>query len=152
MGQGAAIVGALFGLGVLLAIGTLVGGLLLRAAIGLYNAMAGGAGSSEAVPEPPIDKAMGITFAAVLANVIVGSVVGLVMAAPMATTSDGAGGGGMIHQLVGLPAGLLVMAGMLSALLPTTFGRAVLVTLCHLLISAVLGGALLAIIGNVLTT
>ena len=62
------------------------------------------------MPELLIGKAMVITFVAALVNAIPGF--------------------GFLSALVGL----LVMAAMISALLPTTFGRGILVSLCYLLV------------------
>jgi hypothetical protein len=43
-----------------------------------------------------------------------------------------------VNQLISLPVTLVLMAGMLSWLLPTTIGRAFLVVLCHAFIVFVL--------------
>jgi hypothetical protein len=43
-----------------------------------------------------------------------------------------------VNQLIGIPVTFVIMAGMLSWLLPTTIGRAFLVTLCHSIIVFVL--------------
>ncbi|MEW4570730.1 hypothetical protein AB1L88_22930 [Tautonia sp. JC769] len=142
----AAILGALIGLGALLIIGTLVGAIILRAAISLRNKLAGGPETRDAVPEPAIGKAMGITFVATLANLIAGSGVEQFVGGLAAPSSGEGGGWNVIAQLVSLPVGLLVMAGMLSSALPTTFVQAIGVTICHLMISVILGGILLAIV------
>jgi hypothetical protein len=49
------------------------------------------------------------------------------------------------------PVNLLIMAAILSAMLPTTFGRAILVTLCYIVIGVLFVGGLL-LIGGVLIT
>jgi hypothetical protein len=56
----------------------------------------------------------------------------------------------LVAQLLSLPIGLLVMAGMNAALLPTSFGKGLLVALCHLLIvvvvaAVIIGGVVLVI-------
>lgn len=75
----------LCGLVVGVALGTLIGAVILRAAIALYNKMAGGPKSPSSVPEPAFGKAMWITFATTLVQLVAGFLVGLV---------TGAGGGG----------------------------------------------------------
>jgi len=122
-----------------LAIGTAIGAIILRAAVSMYNGMAGG----EGVPEPPMGRAMGIMFVTALVNGAAGFVLGMVVGGAAAAGGAQGQGAAVTAQLASLPVGFLVMAGMLSAMLPTTFGRAILVTLCHfiigLLIAAVLG-------------
>jgi hypothetical protein len=54
------------------AVGTLIGAVFLRAAVALYNKMAGGASSPGGVPEPAMGRAMWIIFAAFLAQLAVG--------------------------------------------------------------------------------
>jgi hypothetical protein len=57
-----------------------------------------------------------------------------------AASAAGARGQGvsLIAQAISVPAGFLVMAGMLTAMLPTNFGRACLVTLIYYLIVIVI--------------
>jgi hypothetical protein len=127
-----------------LAIGTLIGAVFLRAAVALHNKMAGGASSPGCVPEPAFGKAMWIIFATTLAQIVVGALLSLSTGAGPATA--GAGGKGVdVVALISFPVGLLVMAAVLSAKLPTTFGRAVLVTLCYLLVELLVVGILVVI-------
>lgn len=93
-----------------IAFGTAIGALFLRGGCALYNELAGGKGSPSGVPEPPLGKAMGITFVTTLVHAVLG------------------------FELLAAPISLLVMAGMCSALLPTTFIRGLLVALCYLLV------------------
>jgi hypothetical protein len=113
--------------------GALIGAVFLRAAVALYNTMAGGALSPGSVPEPAFGKALGIT--------LVGSLVsGVVNFIGFATgVSKGVD---LVVLLIAGPVSLLIMAAMLSALLPTTFGRAILVALCYALVAIVVLGAL----------
>ena len=101
-----------------IAFGTVIGAVFLRAGCLLYNKLAG---SPNTVPIPVFSKAMGITFVTALVSVSLGS--GLLSALP----------------------GLLVMSAMISAVLPTTFTRGLLVSLCYglvaLLVVVVLGAA-----------
>jgi hypothetical protein len=134
MVDGKAIIAGLIGLVVAVTIAGLVTAAVFRAAIAFYNKMVGGAGSVSSVPEPSFGKMLGIAFAAILVNGVVGSIVS-------SSVVGGAAIGGMngkevelFAKLISLPFNLLAMAGVLSSMLPTTFGRAFLVTLCYLLI------------------
>lgn len=114
------------GLVFMLLIGTLIGAIILRAACWLLNKLAGGPNAPGAVPEPSFGKAMGIAFVTALVNAMVGFVLGLV------------GGAAALHPLVvqaiSFPVALLVMAGMAAAMLPTTFGKGLLVALLTLVV------------------
>ncbi len=116
---------------------TFIGALFLRAGVSLYNKMVGGPNSPTAAPEPPLGKAMGITFVTALVNKVVEFVVGLAIIGN--STGYPAVKGSATAQLVAFPLSILVMASMLSALLPTTFGRGLLVALCQLLIAIIIG-------------
>jgi hypothetical protein len=96
-----------------LALGTLIGAVFLCVACAFYNHLAGGKGSPTSVPEPLLSKAIGIIFVTGLADAVVG------------------------RQLLAFPVCLVVMAGMNSALLPTTFARGLLVALCYLLVGLI---------------
>lgn len=126
-------------------VGTLIGAVCLRAAIALYNKMAGGASSPSSVPEPAFGKAMWIIFAISLAQFVLGSLI--VLCTGAAATGPGAREQAFngVVQLISIPVSLLIMAGLLSARLPTTFGRAFLVTLCYVLVELLVGGVLVGI-------
>lgn len=138
MPEGAAIAGLLCVLVIAVAVGTLIGAVLLLAAIALYNKMAGGASSPGGVPEPALGKAMWITFATSVVQIVAGVVIG-----GYGEAREGARG--LVADLISFPISLLIMAGMLSAKLPTTFGRAVLVTLCYMLVVLIVVGVLVAV-------
>jgi hypothetical protein len=114
-----------------LAIGTFIGAIILRSAIGLYNFLAG----KDRVPTPGMYNAMVITFTTSLINMMV---------TVMIARAGAAGAGfedkdlSLVNQVISLPVTFVLMAGMLSWLLPTTIGRAFLVTLCHAIIVFVL--------------
>jgi hypothetical protein len=145
MPEGAAIVGLLFVLVIGVAVGTLIGAVFLRAAVALYNKLAGGASSPGGVPEPALGKAMWITFAASLAQMIAGFFIDAVTGPGPTAPGAGEKGVGVVGQLISIPVSLLIMAAVLSAKLPTTFGRAILVTLCYLLIVLLAVGVIVAI-------
>jgi hypothetical protein len=96
------------------------------------------------VPEPSFGQAWLISFVTILVNAIVGFIVGLAVGAGVeAAGADGASLG-KVALLVSIPVSFLVFAGMLTAMLPTSFGRALIVTLLYLavslLIAVVIGG------------
>lgn len=108
-----------------IAFGTVVGAWFLRVACSLYNKLAGGKGTPGSVPEPLFVQALGITFVAALVHTVLGL--------------------GLLSALVNL----LVMAGMNALVLPTTFARGVLVTLCYVLVSFVVVVVLAFVVGGV---
>jgi hypothetical protein len=147
MPEGAAIGGLLLcALFIGLSIETLIGAVFLRAAVNLYNKMAGGASSPGSVPEPAFGKAMWIIFGSTVFQMVVGGLV-IGISTDAGPVASGAGGKGVdfVAQLLSFPVGLLIMAGVLSAKLPTTFGRAILVALCYLLVALLVVGALVGI-------
>jgi hypothetical protein len=145
--DGGMLGGLLCGLVIALLVGTLIGAVFLRAAIALFNKMAGASGPPAGVPEPPFGRAMGITFVTSLVNWVVGFVIGLATGAgAQAAGPDGAKGVNLLAQAASVPAGLLVMALMLTALLPTSFGKAVLVTLLYLVIVALVVGVIVGVL------
>ena len=117
----------IFALGFGFAIGILLTALFLRLVCSLYNEMAGGAGSSSSVPEPSLGEAMGIAFVVNLVNAILEFVTRMSMDAGTGPLSP-------LVPLIILPVNLSVTAGILSAMLPTTFGRAVLVALVYVVV------------------
>ena len=147
MPEGAAIGGLLLcALFIGLSIETLIGAVFLRAAVNLYNKMAGGASSPGSVPEPAFGKAMWIIFGSTVFQMVVGGLV-IGISTDAGPVAAGAGGKGVdfVAQLISFPVGLLIMAGVLSAKLPTTFGRAILVTLCYMLLVLLVVGVLVGI-------
>jgi hypothetical protein len=114
-----------------------IGAVFLRAAVALYNKIAAGATSSSMVPEPAFGKAMVISFVRLLPGLVIWFVVRLVSAPAV--------------LMILSPVNLLIMAAILSAMLPTTFGRAILVTLCEIVIYVLFVVGLL-LIGYVLIT
>lgn len=148
MPEGVALGVLLCALVIAVAVGALVSAVFLRAAVAPHNKLAGGASSPASVPEPTFGKAMWITFAASVAQFVVGSLIGL-------ATGAGATGPGGWGQGVDLVAqflvSILILAGVLSAKLPTTFTRAILVTLCYallvLLVVVVLVGIVALVFG-----
>jgi len=129
-GIGGVICGMIF----IVAIGTLIGAVILRAAILLYNAMAGGPDSRSSVPEPLFGKAMGIIFVTMLVNAAVNFVMGMATDPGVPVARARANKVDVVAQLASFVVSLLVLAGMLSAMLPTTIGRAIIVTFFYMVI------------------
>jgi hypothetical protein len=138
MPEDAAIAGLLCALVVGLPVGTLIGAVLLLAAVALYNKMAGGASSCSSVPEPGIRKALWIAYETTVAQIIVSFLIGGLAGTP----GQGADG---VAQFISFPVSFLIMAGILSTKLPTTFGRAILVTLCYMLVGLLVVAVLVVI-------
>jgi hypothetical protein len=129
-----------------LMIGTLSAAVFLRAAIALYNKLAGGASSPSSVPEPDFGKAMGISFVTCLVQVVAGFLLDLVTGTGAGAARAGGKGIDVQAQLISFPMSLVITAAMLSALLPTTLTRALLVTLCEMLIVVLVVGIALVVI------
>ena len=118
--------------------GMFVGAFVLRAAVALYNKLAGVANSSDAVPEPLFGPAMEIVFLATLANCLAGFCVGMFLNIVI-RLSTGSGAGAIFYsQIVSLPIGVLVLAGVLKNKLPANYKQAFAITLCYLMIGLVL--------------
>jgi hypothetical protein len=136
--EGVAVGVLLCALAIAVAVETLIGAVFLRAAVALYNKLAGGADGG-GVPELAPGEAMWIIFGTSLAQVIVAALIGL---------DKGVDG---VALLIAFPVSLLVVAEMLSARLPTTVGRAILATMCYLhvvlLVAAVLVGIAVLVFG-----
>ena len=134
-----------------LLIGLAIGAVILRAACGIYNSLAGGEYSDGGVPSPSFGWAMVI----VLVNALVGTVVNFVFLFAFAffLREMMAGQPPWMQQLTlqgaSLPIGFLINASFTSIMLPTTFGRSALVVLIQyliiLLIVAVIVGTIFVV-------
>ncbi len=133
---GVAIVGLLCGLVGILLVGSLVGAVILRAACSLYNKMAH---RENGVPEPGFGKALGITVVTLIVNMGAGFVVGLIVGGWAAAAGMGQQGAQLLSSVISFPIGILTMAGMSTVMLPTSFGRALLVTLIQYAIMIAIG-------------
>ncbi len=146
MFEGMGVLVALLAIVVGLLVGLAIGAVILRAAVSLYNRMSGGANSRNAVPSPSFGKAMGIVFLSGLVNMVLNFIAGFGIGILGVVTSADPERVKLVATLISLPIGFLVTAGMLRALLPTSFGRAVLVTLCQYLILIVVVACVIAIV------
>jgi len=146
MPEGAVLGVLLCALVIGVAVETLIEAVCLRAAVALYNKLAGGASSPGSVPEPALGKAMWITFARVLAQFVVGALlIGIGTGAGPTAAGAREQGVDVVAPLLSFSVSLLIMAGVLAERLPTTFGRAILVTFCYVLVALLVVGVLVGI-------
>jgi len=145
---GGAIGGMLLGLLMIVALGAIV----LRGAVALFNLLAGGDKAAHAVPRPTFLKAMGIAFLTFGANTIVRALIGATASVAAPSMRGGIGAMLGLSQIASLAAGAFVMSGLLTVLLPTTFGRAFLITLCNyfiwLIVIAIFFGVMFTTVGG----
>ncbi|MCY3021969.1 MAG: hypothetical protein NTW87_23405 [Planctomycetota bacterium] len=120
-GAGAALglILAVIAVGVL--VGLFIGAVILRLACGLV-----------AAPQPTFGRAMVIVFMSWLANVAVSFVVALLAGVSMAA------GGAPGTKGVSVVLGALVSAAVYSSMIPTTFGKGLLIWLAQLVIAFVI--------------
>jgi len=123
-------------------IALVVGAIILRAGCWLFNKMAGGEGSPGSVPGPGFGKAMLV----VLVTGIVQVVASFVLVRIGAIRVDM--GPAMIN-LISLPLSFLVSAGMISALLPTSFSKGLGVAVCQYIIMIVVIAIVFVIFGTI---
>lgn len=92
--------------------------------------------ATAAIPEPGVGKAMGIVFVNFIIGFIISIPINLVMGVGFGNMGGGRGDPMMslVASLIQLPISFLVNAGVLTAMLPTTFPRACLVVLFQYLI------------------
>ena len=134
--QGPDALGAMcFGAIIGIAIGTLIGAVILRTACWLYNVFDGGPRSPQAIPEPDFGKAAGIVLVTMVVNYGVSFVIGFVGGAAALGGGADPRTAQLMVTLISLPISLLVMAAMISMMLPTSFGKAILVALLYLLVA-----------------
>ena len=109
-----------------LLIGLAIAAVILRAACALFNKMAGGAGSPGSVPNPGFGKAMLMVLVIGIIQFVTGIVLGVMGVTANMTP--------IMANLISTPISFLVSAGMISALLPTSFGKGLGVALCQFII------------------
>ncbi len=123
---------------IVLPISLLIGAVILRASVSLFNNFAGfDEDSSDRVPEPSMLNGMGILLLATIANGIVGFMFGAIAGAAglIQVGPDGvAPAGQLLLNLVTLPISFVIFSAIISSMLPTTFKRAMGVVLCQYLI------------------
>lgn len=122
-----------------------VGTIIFRAACSLFNKLAG---ADKRIPDPSFGKALGIMFVTIIVNGIFGAGAGFVLGAGSVVAGADAKTVQLLSSLVSMPIGLLGLAVMAKFLLPTTFGRALLVGVLFYVIAMVIG--LAVVLGGVL--
>jgi hypothetical protein len=105
--------------------------LMLCAAAYLYNKIAGGPTSPMGIPRMTLGRSLAIVVLTAAVMGFLGLVIGLT-AAPL-----GFEFALYLGQLIVIPVSFSIMASLVAAVLPTTFMRGVLVTLCYQLVSAI---------------
>lgn len=135
---------ALVALFVLLTISSLIGGLILRASISLFNKLARSRGKT-LIPEPAIPKAIGIVLATFIVNAGVGLLIGVLLGGAAQLAGNGPSYPRFVAGTVSSVAAILSMVVLLALLLPTSLPRALLVTLFNYLISLAIVAFLVAI-------
>lgn len=134
-GQQAAgmLLGLICGMLIVVPIAALLGAVILRAACAIFNNLAG---LHNSVPQPGFGKALGICAATMVVNYAVSFLIAAVFGVAAAANGKGPT---PIAGLISLPAGFLVMSGMLTAMLPTSFGKSLLLTLIVNIIIVLIG-------------
>lgn len=164
--DGAVLLGVLCGIAVFFVILLMIISVIMRFAVSLANKCLGSSSRSRsydddwdddwdapryrrgrpggAIPEPTFGKGMLIAFVAYLINAVVSFAIGIVFGVGI----QGMGAGGMrggaapammlLAQFISAVVGFLIWSGILTAMLPTSFGRGALVTLFMLIIGTVI--------------
>lgn len=142
-----ALVGMLIGLVCVLTIGTLIGAIILRAACWAFNKLCQ---PENRVEEPSFGKSLLMALVSMVAQLVVGFGIGLVFGAGLAAAGFEQWQIQLIVNAISLPVGVLVMAGTITLILPTSFGRAILIALLYLAITIavgiVIGGMILMLV------
>jgi hypothetical protein len=137
----------LIGVVALLLAGVTLGSLLwafwVWAGIALYNGLTDR--PANRVPQANLSKCYQVSFMTGLVQVFAGFFLGTSTFIAGALAGLGPIEAAILAQLMGLPLGVLTMAAMLSALLPTSFGRGILVSLCVTLITIIIIFVVLAV-------
>jgi hypothetical protein len=132
MPQQASLIAIVIAMAIGIPIFLLVAAVLLRAGVSLYNRLMGGPQSPKAVPEPSFNRSLLIVLVVGVINALIGLATGIgkdfaaKVSALNITITEG------MMMLGSAVSGILIMAVALKFLLPTRFGRAVGVSLCHL--------------------
>lgn len=139
-GTGAAFGNFLLVAVIFLTVATLVGVFMLRIAIAIYNRIAS---VSNRVPVPGYKRAALITFITVAVQWVGREIVVDLVDLGIAMTGSNERVPDFFVRYVSLPLGFFAMVLLMTALLPTTFVRALLVTLCDWLLTLAIAVVLL---------
>jgi hypothetical protein len=116
-------------------LGSLIWAFWVWAGIALYNSLVNH--PSTRVPQASLSKCYQVSFMSGLVQVFVGFFLATSTFVTGALAGLGPIEAAVLAQLMGLPLGVLTMAALLSALLPTSFGRGILVSLCVTVITVI---------------
>jgi hypothetical protein len=131
-------------LAVVIAIATLLGAVILRGAVALYNKLAG-RNSAYRVPEPSFAEALQIVFVTTLAQLAAAFFIGQFTETGLVVAAAHRGGIDAGVPLISFVVNQIILIVLLWLMLPTTLGRAIMVTLCYLLIVAIVLGIVVLI-------
>jgi hypothetical protein len=126
---------------VMVAIWSVVGAVILRAAIELYKKFAG-AGTD--VPMPSFGWAMVISLVSAIMNSLAGFVVGLTTGTITRSVGIDERTAMIVTQLIAMPVNVIMIAMVLNSMLPTSFRRGVMIALCQFLIIVALAAIMFA--------
>jgi hypothetical protein len=134
------------------AIGAILGGLVFQLACFVYNKFAGGESAPAAVPQPEYGGAYKIVFISSaissVMNFVIGFLIGVIIILALGPEIGQARVNSAVVQvlmnLISIPIALFVMSGVARKALPTTYGRAILVTLLYMVLGVVIGAVIAA--------
>jgi len=117
-----------------LIVGSTLGSAILRTAIWLFNSVAGISNSRDAVPEPTYGEGVGIIFVTIIMNTMAGFgstfAVGFCCALARIEQQDAL----LYARIASMPLALLVMSGMFSSMLPTSFFRGLAIAIGYIVL------------------
>jgi hypothetical protein len=119
---------------VLLAVSSVIGGLILRASISLFNRLFAKNHAQATIQEPSVGKAIGITLATLIVNAGAGLLIGTLLGGGAQLAGRGPSYPKVAAGTVSSVLAILSMVVMLALLLPTSLVRAFVVTLFNYLI------------------
>jgi hypothetical protein len=123
-------------LGTLVLLGLPLTALVIRAAVRIFNRFAGSPKIPALVPLPSLTKGMLIALIASVVNVAV-YVTATFATGALSTYGQPNPQMSFTAWLISSPISLLVLAALLTTLLPTTFSRALLITFCYVALAVV---------------
>src|SRR5262245_20193806 len=126
-----------------LIVGSTLGSVILRTAIYLFNEVFGVTDSRDAVPEPTYGEGVGIIFFTMIAYSVAGFVAAFAIGFGCALAGLEQQQAGLYARIVFMPLALLVVSGMFSSMLPTSFFRALLIAVCYIVIWILIVAAIL---------